>query len=90
MLTGAAGRSLRELSEIIKALDVDEAAALAWIGRGDMQPEEWKIAVAQAKERAGGPTWKYVLDMELLPDYLEDALSAFGRSYEGSGSADES
>ena len=53
-----------------------------------MQPEEWKIAVAQAKERAEGPTWKYLLEMELLPDYLEDALSAFGRSCEGLGSAD--
>ena len=93
MLTDTAGRSLRrELIEFIKDLDVDEAAALvalAWIGRGDMQPEEWKIAVAQAKERAEAPTWRYVLGMELLPDYLEDALSAFGRSCEGLGSADE-
>jgi hypothetical protein len=93
MLTDTAGRSLRrELIEFIKDLDVDESAslvALAWIGRGDMQPAEWKIAVAQAKERAEAPTWRYVLDMELLPDYLEDALSAFGRSCEGLGSADE-
>jgi uncharacterized protein DUF3775 len=93
ILTDAAGPSLRrELIEFIKDLDVDEAAALvalAWIGRGDMQPEEWKSAVAQAKERADAPTWRYVLDMELLPDYLEDALSAFGRSCEGLGSADE-
>jgi hypothetical protein len=93
MLTDTAGRSLRrELIEFIKDLDADEAAALvalAWIGRGDLQPEEWKIAVAQAKERAEAPTWRYVLDMELLPDYLEDALSAFGRSCEGLGSADE-
>jgi hypothetical protein len=93
MLTDAAGRSIRrELIEFIKDLDVDEAAALvalAWIGRGDLEPEEWKIAVAEAKERAEGPTWKYLLEMELLPDYLEDALSAFGRSCEGLGSADE-
>jgi hypothetical protein len=93
ILTEAADPSIRrELIEFIKDLDVDEAAALvalAWIGRGDMQPEEWKLAVAQAKERAEGPTWRYVLDMELLPDYLEDALSAFGRSCEGLGSADE-
>jgi Protein of unknown function (DUF3775) len=92
MLTDAAGPSLRrELAEFIKDLDVDEAAALvalAWIGRGDMEAEEWKIAVAQAKELAEGPTWRYLLDMELLPDYLEDALSAFGRSCEGLGSAD--
>ena len=93
ILTEAAAPSIRrELIEFIKDLDVDEAAALvalAWIGRGDLQPEEWKIAVAQAKERAEAPTWRYVLGMELLPDYLEDALSAFGRSCEGLGSADE-
>jgi hypothetical protein len=93
MLTDAAGLSLRrELIEFIKDLDVDEAAAvvaLAWIGRDDFQPEEWKIVVAEAKERAEGPTWKYLMEMELLPDYLEDALSAFGRSCEGLGSADE-
>jgi len=93
MLTGAAGRSVRrELVEFIKDLDVDEAAALvalAWIGRGDFEPEEWRAAVAEAKERAEGPTWKYLLGLELLPDYLEDALSAFGRSCEGLGSADE-
>ena len=59
-----------ELIEFIKDLDVDEAAAvvaLAWIGRDDFQPEEWKIAVAEAKERAEGPTWKYLLEMELDP-----------------------
>jgi hypothetical protein len=93
MLTEAAGPSIRhELVEFIKDLDVDEAGAvvgMAWIGRGDFQPEEWKIAVAQAKENAEGPTWKYLLEMELLPDYLEDALSAFGRSCEGLGSADQ-
>jgi hypothetical protein len=93
MLTDTAGRSLRrELIEFMKDLDVDETAALvalAWIGRGDFQPEEWKIAVVQAKERAVGPTWKYLLGIELLPDYLEDALSGFGRSCEGLGSADE-
>jgi hypothetical protein len=93
ILTEAADPSIRrELIEFIKDLDVDEAAALvalAWIGRGDMQPEEWKIAVAQAKEWAEAPTWRYVLDMQLLPDYLEDALSAFNRSCEGLGSADE-
>ena len=93
ILTEAADPSIRrELIEFIRDLDVDEAAALvalAWIGRGDQQPEEWKIAVAQAKERAEAPTWRYVLDMELLPDYLEDALSSFNRSCEGLGSADE-
>jgi hypothetical protein len=82
----AAGHSVRrELVEFIRDLDVDEAAALvalAWIGRGDFEPQEWRKAVALAGERAAGPTWKYLLGMALLPDYLEDALSAFDRSCE--------
>jgi hypothetical protein len=92
MLTGAGPSIRRELVEFIRALDVDEAAALmalAWIGHGDFEPEEWRSAVAEAKQRAEGPTWKYLLGFELLPDDLEDALSAFGRSCEGLGSADE-
>jgi Protein of unknown function (DUF3775) len=92
MLTEAGPSLRRELVEFIRSLDVDEAAALvalAWIGRGDFEPEEWRTAVAEAKQRAEGPTWKYLLGFELLPNYLEDALSAFGRSCEGLGSADE-
>ncbi len=89
MLTDAdaAGHSIRrELVEFIRDLDVDESAALvalAWIGRGDFEPDEWRSAVAEASDRRETPTWKYLLGMALLPDYLEDALSQFGRSCEG-------
>jgi Protein of unknown function (DUF3775) len=87
MLTDASDRpTRREFIEYLSDLDVDESAALvalAWIGRGDFDAKEWEEAVAQARERAVGPTWKYLIDMQLLPDYLEDALSAFGRSCEG-------
>ena len=95
MLTDAAHRpTRRELVEYLKDLDVDESAALValtWIGRGDFEAKEWPVAVAQANERAKGPNWKYLLEMELLPDYLEEALSAFGRSCEDyeAGKAEE-
>jgi hypothetical protein len=82
----------RELVEYLKDLDVDESAALvalAWIGRGDFEPKEWRAAVAQANERAVGPTWKYLIDMEMLPDYLQDALSAFGHSCVGYEAGEE-
>ena len=85
-LTGAANHAIgRELVEFIRDLDVDEAAALvalAWIGRGDFEADDWKSAVAAANDRHEGPTWKYLLGIPLLPDYLADALSAFGRSCE--------
>ena len=86
MLTDAAGHSIRrELVQFIKDLDVDESAALvalAWIGRGDYDADDWQSAVATANELHEGPTWRYLLGMALLPDYLQDALSAFGRSCE--------
>ena len=84
-LTGANAAIRRELVEFIRDLDVDESAALValtWIGRGDFEADDWQSAVAAAAERSEGPTWKYLLGIPLLPDYLEDALSAFGRSCE--------
>jgi len=84
-LTDANTSIRRELVEFIRDLDVDEQAALvalAWIGRGDFEADEWKSAVEAANERHEGPTWRYLLGMALLPDYLQDALSAFGRSCE--------
>jgi hypothetical protein len=86
MSTEASDDSIRqELVEFIRELDVDEAAALvalAWIGRGDFEADDWKSAVAAAYDRHEGPTWKYLLGIALLPDYLQDALDAFGHSCE--------
>lgn len=70
----------RGLVEFIDDLDCDEAAALvalAWIGRGDFEPEDWRSAVALAVERCDHAPSAYLLGMPLLPDYLEDALSAY-------------
>jgi hypothetical protein len=87
ILMDAAGHSVRrELVEFIRDLDVDESAALValvWIGRGDYEASDWENAVQAAHERREAPTWKYLLGITLLPDYLADALSAFGRSCEG-------
>ena len=85
ILTDANNSIRRELVEFIGELDVDESAALvalAWIGRGDFEADEWENAVTAANDRREGPTWKYLLGMALLPDYLQDALSAYGRSCE--------
>ncbi len=85
VLTDANTSVRRELVAFLRDLDVDEQAALvalAWIGRGDFEAEDWKSAVVAADERHEGPTWKYLLGMALLPDYLQDALSASGRSCE--------
>ena len=84
VLTDAAYGPVRaELAQFIEDLDVDEATALVallWIGRGDYDPKDWEEAVAQARERNSTPSVHYLLGEPLLPDYLEDALAAFGHS----------
>jgi hypothetical protein len=84
ILTDAAYGPVRaELEQFIADLDEDETAALVgllWIGRGDFEAKDWEDAVAQARERRESPTATYLLGEPLLPDYLEDALAAFGQS----------
>jgi hypothetical protein len=84
VLTDSAYGPVRaELVQFVEDLDVDEATALVallWIGRGDFDPKDWEAAVAQARERSSGATAQYLLGEPLLPDYLEDALAAFGHS----------
>ncbi|MTH99606.1 DUF3775 domain-containing protein [Roseibium sp. RKSG952] len=71
--------SEEELKELIDDLNVDEAAelvAIAWIGRGDYDAEDFETATTEAKEMASGPTSSYLLGMPLFPDYLEGGLDA--------------
>jgi hypothetical protein len=87
VLTDSGDRPARlELVEFIDALDVDESdalVALAWIGRGDFEPADWRAAVKSAGERREGNPARYLMEIPLLPDYLADALSAFDQSCRG-------
>ncbi|MBO6758742.1 MAG: DUF3775 domain-containing protein [Roseibium sp.] len=68
-----------ELRELIEDLNVDEAAelvAVAWIGRGDFEADDFSQAADEARERAKGSTATYLLGMPLLADYLEAGLDA--------------
>ncbi len=70
-----------ELTELIDDLNIDEATelvAIAWIGRGDFDAGDWDEAVRQARERAVGPTSRYLLGMPLLGDFLEGGLNTLG------------
>ncbi|MBN9243613.1 MAG: DUF3775 domain-containing protein [Mesorhizobium sp.] len=73
--------STQEFRELIRDLNVDEAAelvALVWIGRGDYLASEWSEAVADARERPYRHTAKYLLAMPTLADWLEEGLEAIG------------
>lgn len=69
-----------ELFSAIRALNEDERAqlvALAWLGRGTYDREEWKEAVATACSEHGRNAAKYLIGLPLLGDYLEDGLALF-------------
>lgn len=74
-----------ELTGFIDALSEDEQVdlvALAWLGRGDGSIGDWDDLRRQALDAHNQRTAAYLLGIPLLPDYLEEALSAFGRSCE--------
>ena len=65
----------RELHAAINSLDADGRAALvalAWISRGDYEPEEWEEALRMTRERHEAPTARYLMAMPMLGDLLED------------------
>ena len=80
-LTTANDEAVRaELRAFIQGLDEDEGAelvALCWLGRGDFGKDDWGEALAAAREREGPKTPDYLLDMEALPDYLDNGLEEF-------------
>lgn len=74
---------LDELVGFIQALDEEEQielVALAWIGRGDYEKDEWTAALKAARERHNERTAQYLLGMPLIADYLEEGLAAFDLS----------
>ncbi len=75
----------REIVSFIRSLDVDEQVelvALAWLGRGDGDLDEWPDLLAQARDAHNNRTASYLLGMPLLSDFLEEGLSMFGETCE--------
>jgi Protein of unknown function (DUF3775) len=69
-----------ELLGAIRGLNDDERiklVALAWLGRGTYDIDEWKEAVATARSEHSRRTGEYLLGLPLLGDYLEDGLAMF-------------
>lgn len=72
-----------EIAGFIDALNDDEQAelvALAWVGRGTFEPEEFGEAVETARAEKVNATASYLLGLPLLADYLEEGLEKLGYS----------
>lgn len=70
-----------EMEAFIDALNDDEKAhltAIAWVGRGAFEPEDYAEAVATAFAEATTPTAKYLSGMPHLAENLEAGLDALG------------
>lgn len=72
-----------EVREFIAGLNDDERhdlVALAWIGRGDFEAEDWAEALRTARERESLSTDDYLLGIPNLADLLDEGLAATGRT----------
>ncbi len=75
----------QELAAFINAMDEEEKfslVALAWVGRGTYDLDEWDEALETARTEHAKRTAKYLLEMPLLGDYLAEGLEAFGEEYD--------
>lgn len=74
------------LRDFIAGLNSDEKAqltAIAWVGRGAFEPEEFAEAVEAAMAGATTPTEDYLMGMPHLPENLEAGLEALGIDVSG-------
>ncbi len=70
-----------QLHEFIGGLNEDDKAeltAIAWIGRGSFEAEDFAEAVATARAEATIPTEDYLMGMPHLAENLEGGLEALG------------
>ena len=82
-MSGDATRS--EAAEFIANLNEDEQVhlvALAWLGRGSFEADQWADAVETARLERVNKTEAYLLGIPLLADYLEEGLEKLGYSVE--------
>ena len=80
-----------EIQALLDDLADDETAevlALAWVGRGTFEPEDWEDALAEASDGERNDAADQLMDMPMLAPYLEAGLAAFGMSCEGVGQLD--
>jgi hypothetical protein len=77
--------TLHELVSEIRDLNDDEQLdliVLIWIGRGDFTLAEWDEARLSARDIGRARTPRYVAEIPLVSDYLDEALSQLGFSLE--------
>jgi hypothetical protein len=86
LMAGPDDATEQELRDMIAGLNDDERTdliALVYVGRGDMEPDEWGAAVRLAREReeaSSASTADWLLGIPNLGDLLDEGLALMGRS----------
>lgn len=83
--SGPDDQTYAELASAINDLNEDEQLdliALIWIGRGDFELSQWDEARLAARDIGRARLPRYVAEIPLVSDDLEDALSQLGFSIE--------
>ncbi|MCB2110458.1 MAG: DUF3775 domain-containing protein [Defluviimonas sp.] len=86
LLAREGGAGAAELREFIANLPEDEKGeltAIAWVGRGTFEAEEFAEAVQTALAEATTPTEDYLMGMPHLAENLESGLEALGIDVSG-------
>jgi hypothetical protein len=74
-----------ELVQFINGLNEEEQinlVALAWVGRGTYDIEDWDEAIETAQTEHNKRTAQYLLGLPLLGDYLAEGLEAFDEDFD--------
>lgn len=70
---------LRSFVESLNEEAKAELVALAWVGRGDFDAEEWKDAVAEARGRSSeGSTSEYLIGIPDIGDLVAEGYAVIG------------
>ena len=80
------GTRQAQLWSFIDGMNAEEKAhltALAWVGRGAFEPEDYAEAVETAFAEATTPTADYLMGMPHLAENLEAGLDAMGVDVSG-------
>jgi hypothetical protein len=70
-----------EFDGLMEGLNDDEKAnlvAIAWIGRGAFEPDDWDEAMSTARAEKTTPTAYYLLGDPLISDYLGEGMALLG------------
>ena len=73
--------SLLEVAKEIRGLNERQQAelvALVWVGRGDVEPEEWEATVEAARNSRDMPTERYLLTQPLTGEYWAEGAERLG------------